>query len=100
MQFWCLSDLLIRSVDCCLLRCRLLNFYCCADKRVFGVPLSANIRQYGQALPPVIMNALKYLREGERLKLLGLFRRAASKARVDMLKEMADADPGLSPSNS
>ncbi len=61
---------------------------------MFGAPLSANIRQYGHALPPVILNALKYLRAEERMQLLGLFRRAASKARVDLLKEMAEADPG------
>ena len=67
-----------------------------AGKKVFGAPLSSNVRQYGQALPPVILNALRYLREGEgeKLKLLGLFRRAASKARVDRLREMAEADPG------
>lgn len=64
------------------------------DKRVFGVPLSVNVRYTGQALPPVILNAMEYLRGDERMKLLGLFRRAASKARVYMLREVAEADPG------
>ena len=33
------------------------------DKRVFGVPLSVNVRRYGQALPKNILYAMKYLRE-------------------------------------
>ena len=61
---------------------------------MFGVPLSANVRQMGQALPPVILSAMQYLREKDRLKCLGLFRRAASKARLDMLREVIEADPG------
>jgi hypothetical protein len=65
-----------------------------ADKRLFGVPLSVNVRNTGQALPPVILNAMEYLRKDDRMNLLGLFRRAASKARVDMLREVAEANPG------
>ena len=77
---------------CC---CVVYLFVCLpSDKSVFGVPLAANVRRYGHALPPVVLNALQYLRGGERMQLLGLFRRAASKARVDRLKEMAEADPG------
>ena len=73
-------------------------FSCCThvslDKRVFGVPLFVNVRNTGQALPPVISHAMDYLRADNRMELLGLFRRAASKARVDLLKEVAESDPG------
>lgn len=74
----------------------ILMLYTCVspDKRVFGVPLSVNVRTTGQALPPVIYHAMDYLRTDDRMELLGLFRRAASKARVEILKEVAESDPG------
>lgn len=37
---------------------------------------------------------MEYLRQDDRMNLLGLFRRAASKARVEILREVAEANPG------
>lgn len=64
-------------------------------KRLFGVPLAVNVRHTGQALPPLILNAMDYMRKEERMTILGLFRRAASKARVEMLREVAEDSPEL-----
>lgn len=56
--------------------------------------LSTNVRQSGQSLPPAILHAIKYLQEEDNLETTGLFRRAASKAKVDMLKDLVEENPG------
>lgn len=92
------KDLLLGTFSfnstCCLPTILTCAYYIHVDKRMFGVPLSANVRHIGQALPPLILHAMQYLRENDRLKSLGLFRRGASKSRVDLLREVAEADPG------
>ena len=65
------------------------------DKKMFGVPLSVNVSQTGQALPLSIQHAFQHLRENGGLEIKGLFRKAASKARVDHLKEINEAEPGM-----
>ena len=61
---------------------------------MFGVPLSVNIRKTGQALPPAIFHAIQYLRDTGGLDTKGLFRRAAAKAKIDLLKVINEANPG------
>ena len=64
-------------------------------KRVFGVSLSANVRQTGQPLPPTILHAIDFLNQENNLETTGVFRRAASKAKVDSLKELMESNPGI-----
>lgn len=64
------------------------------DKRMFGVPLAVNVAHTGRALPVSIQCAFQQLRENGGLDVKGLFRRAASKAKVDQLKEINEANPG------
>lgn len=64
------------------------------DKRTFGVPLSVNIRNTGQALPPAILHAIQHLRENGGLETKGVFRRAAAKAKIELLKVINEANPG------
>ena len=61
---------------------------------MFGVPLSVNIRNMGQALPPAILHAIKHLRETGGLETKGIFRRAAAKAKIELLKVTNEANPG------
>lgn len=61
---------------------------------MFGVPLSVNIRNTGQALPPAILHAIQHLRENGGLETKGLFRRAAAKAKIELLKVTNEANPG------
>ena len=65
-----------------------------SDKRMFGVPLSVNIRNTGQALPPAILHAIQHLRENGGLETKGVFRRAAAKAKIELLKVTNEANPG------
>jgi len=58
------------------------------------VSLAANVRQTGQALPPTIHHAIDYLNQDSSLETMGLFRRAASKAKVEVLKELMEEDTG------
>ena len=66
------------------------------DKSVFGVPLLTNVQRTGRALPPSILAALHYLTQGSGLDTKGLFRRGASKAKIDGLKLLTEANPDLS----
>ncbi|XP_077361496.1 rho GTPase-activating protein 7 [Festucalex cinctus] len=61
-------------------------------RRVFGVPLLANVRQTGEPLPPAILQALVYLRT-QCLDQVGLFRKSGSKSRIQYLREMLESDP-------
>ena len=61
---------------------------------MFGVPLSVNIRNTGQALPPAILHAIQHLRENGGLETKGVFRRAAAKAKIELLKVTNEANPG------
>ena len=65
-----------------------------SDKRMFGVPLSVNIRNTGQAVPPAILNAIQHLRDSGGLETKGLFRRAAAKVKIELLKVTNEANPG------
>ena len=65
-----------------------------SDKRMFGVPLSINIRNTGQALPPAILHAIQHLRMNGGLETKGIFRRAAGKAKIELLKVTNEANPG------
>ncbi|XP_064404560.1 stAR-related lipid transfer protein 13-like isoform X3 [Halichondria panicea] len=65
-------------------------------KSVFGVPLLTNVQRTGKALPPSILAALDYLTQGSGLETSGLFRRGASKAKIDGLKLLTEANPDLS----
>lgn len=64
-----------------------------SDKRMFGVPLSINIRNTGQAVPPAILHAIQHLRDSGGLDTKGLFRRAAAKAKIELLKVTNEANP-------
>ena len=68
--------------------------YYSLDKRMFGVPLSVNIRNTGQALPPAILHAIQHLRTNGGLETKGIFRRAAGKAKIELLKVTNEANPG------
>ena len=63
---------------------------------MFGVPLLTNVQRTGKALPPSILAALDYLTQGSGLETSGLFRRGASKAKIDGLKLLTEANPDLS----
>lgn len=62
------------------------------ESSVFGAPLSANVRQYGHPLPPVILRVIKNLKQ-TWLSTTGLFRRAAAKPKVENLKQLVEEDP-------
>ena len=76
------------------LKLSLSNSLTPSDKRMFGMPLSVNIRNTGQALPPSILHAIQHLRENGGLETKGIFRRAAAKAKIELLKVTNEANPG------
>ena len=63
---------------------------------MFGVPLLTNVQRSGKALPPSILAAIDYLTQNSGLETSGLFRRGASKAKIDGMKLLTEANPDLS----
>ena len=63
------------------------------DKSVFGVPLLINVRREGKALPSSILAGFDHLRKNGGLETRGLFRRAASKAKIEGLKLITESNP-------
>ncbi|XP_078787029.1 stAR-related lipid transfer protein 13 isoform X2 [Oryzias latipes] len=61
-------------------------------QRVFGAPLLLSMRQTGEALPPCITAALRYLR-ADCLDQVGLFRKSGVKSRIQLLRELVESDP-------
>ena len=59
------------------------------------MPLLTNVQRTGQALPPAILAALSYLSIDSSLNTSGLFRRGASKAKIESLKLLTEANPDL-----
>lgn len=55
------------------------------DKTVFGVPLLLSLQRCGQALPPAIQKALRWLRTNA-LDQVGLFRKSGVRSRIQRLK--------------
>ncbi|XP_052120713.1 rho GTPase-activating protein 7 isoform X2 [Frankliniella occidentalis] len=55
------------------------------DKTVFGVPLLLSLQRCGQALPPAIQKALRWLR-ANALDQVGLFRKSGVRSRIQRLK--------------
>lgn len=62
---------------------------------MFGVPLLANVREGGHALPSPILAGFEYLRKNGGLQTSGLFRRGASKSKLEGLKLITEANPTL-----
>lgn len=58
---------------------------CSADKTVFGVPLLLSLQRCGQALPPAIQKALRWLR-ANALDQVGIFRKSGVRSRIQRLK--------------
>ena len=63
------------------------------DKSVFGVPLLINVRREGRALPSSILAGFDHLRKNGGLETRGLFRRGASKAKIEGLKLITESNP-------
>ncbi|CAI8052772.1 StAR-related lipid transfer protein 13 [Geodia barretti] len=61
-------------------------------KNVFGSSLSENVRRYGNPLPPTILCALQHLHDNG-LETVGIFRRAAGKSRVGVLRGLMEMNP-------
>jgi len=72
---------------------RMLTVSLSPDKAVFGVPLMTNVKRSGRTLPPSILAAIDHLINHSGLETSGLFRRGASKAKIDGLKLLLEANP-------
>lgn len=89
------SVLLVHSLLPSLSLSPSLLFLCgLPGRKVFGLCLSSNVHLRGKALPPAILHAMEHLKQKANLETKGLFRRAASKAKVDILKERVEENPG------
>jgi len=63
------------------------------DSCVFGVPLIHNVQSSGQPLPDVILRAMDYIRENG-MNMEGVFRKTGNAARILLLEETIDRNPG------
>ncbi|KAL4660033.1 rho GTPase-activating protein 7-like isoform X1 [Arapaima gigas] len=62
------------------------------EPRVFGVPLEMSLQREGSPLPCSILKAMQYLRM-QCLDQVGLFRKSGVKSRIQLLRDMVEADP-------
>lgn len=63
------------------------------DSCVFGGPLIHNVQNSGQPLPDVILRAMDYVRENG-MNVEGVFRKTGNAARILVLEETIDRNPG------
>ncbi|XP_019850855.1 PREDICTED: rho GTPase-activating protein 7-like isoform X2 [Amphimedon queenslandica] len=77
-----------------ILKSRRNKNYSLRANRIFGSSLSSNVIYYGQALPPIILQAMEHLKK-TAMETTGIFRRTAAKARVELLKELIENSPDL-----
>ena len=65
------------------------------DRTVFGVPLLYNLQRTGHPLPQTILYAMRYLRRTSH-DAVGIFRKPGVRSRIQQLKKMNEANPGMS----
>ena len=59
--------------------------------RVFGVPLETVVSREKQSIPSIVRACAEYLRQGDRLNTIGLFRKQGYHALLEFARDLFDA---------